>query len=139
MMKITAVVFTAVGVGLSLSAGSALTRNPAAQQAPTADEHKAWMDDAGVAQEDLRDALQAKEGAKVAAAAVTIESLMAKTEAYWAGKNASDIVTLARESRALATQVAAAAQAGQLDQSDAAFTKMNANCSACHDLHPEKR
>ena len=136
MMKRAAFV---VGISLSLTAGPALARNPPSQKAPTADEHKTWMDDAGDAQEDLREALRAKEGAVAAAAAVKIESLMAKTEAYWAGKRASDIVKLAQQSRALATQLSAAAKAAKLDQADAAFTKMNANCNACHDLHPEKR
>lgn len=138
-MKRASAAFVVIGVSLTLSAGSALARNPAAQKAPTVDEHKAWMDDAGDAQEDLRDGLHAKEGAKVAAAAVKIERLMAKTEAYWAGKHASDIVKLAQASRTLATHVAAAARAGKLDQADAAFTAMNASCNTCHDRHPEKR
>ena len=68
-----------------------------------------------------------------------IEALMAKTETYWAGKKAADIVKIAQESRALATQVATAAKSGKFDQADEAFQKMNLRCNACHDLHPEKR
>jgi hypothetical protein len=97
------------------------------------------MDDAADAQEDFRDAIRAKKGADAAAAAVKIEALMEKTEAYWTGKHAADVVKIAQESRALAREVGAAAKAGKYDQADEAFGKMNARCNACHDLHPEKR
>jgi hypothetical protein len=136
-MKKTALVgFLLVSVGAIGGAGSALAR---AQKAPTPEEHTAWMDDAGEAQEDAADAVQAKDAAKLAVAAEKIAGLMSKTEAYWAGKHAADIVTLAQESRTLAAQLATVAKAGKLDEAAASLAKMNANCTVCHELHPEKR
>ena len=57
----------------------------------------------------------------------------------WAAKRADDIVTIARESRALATAIVTAAKAGQFDRATDAAAQMGARCNACHDLHPEKR
>ena len=101
--------------------------------------HKAWMDDAGDLQDELREQLLAKLGDKAAVTATQLEEVLAKTQAYWAEKHADDIVKIARESRTLATAVATAAKAGNLAQATEASAKMNAHCSACHDLHPEKR
>jgi hypothetical protein len=110
-----------------------------AARAQDAAAHKAWMDDAADLQEELRDQLAAKSGDKAAAAATQIEKILAQTQAYWAAKRADDIVTIARESRALATAIVTAAKAGQFDRATDAAAKMGARCNACHDLHPEKR
>jgi hypothetical protein len=128
-----------LGLGLCVAAASLLARGTATGQAPDGAAHKAWMNDAADSQEDLRDALHAKKGADAAQAALKIEALLAKTEAYWASKQANDVVKIAQDSRALAKQIAAAAKAGKVGQAEAAFETMNARCNACHDLHPEKR
>jgi hypothetical protein len=74
-----------------------------AQNPPTTETHKAWMDDAADAQEDFRDAMAAK-NAKAAAGALTkIEGLMARTEAYWAAKEMNDGVKLTRATRTQAS------------------------------------
>ena len=101
--------------------------------------HKAWMDDAADLQDELREQLLAKSGDKAAIAATQLEEILARTQTYWAAKHADDVVTIARDSRALATAVATAAKAGRFDQATDAFAKMGARCNACHDLHPEKR
>jgi hypothetical protein len=110
-----------------------------APQAPDADAHKAWMNDATDLQEDIRDAMHIKDGAQIAAAATKIEALMAKTEAYWSAKKAADIVTLAQTARGQARDVATFGTAAKFDQAADAFDKMNGTCNTCHDLHPEKR
>ena len=101
--------------------------------------HKAWMDDAGDLQDELREQLLAKSGDKAAVTATKLEEILAKTQAYWAERHADDIVKIARESRTLATAVATAAKAGRFGEASDASADMNARCSACHDLHPEKR
>lgn len=111
----------------------------ATAQAPTAADHKQWMDDAADIQDDLRDALTAKSGAKVAAAAGKLDAILVKTEQYWAAKHADDIVQLARSSSALAKEIGASAKAGKLAHASDAFTKLSAQCNTCHDKHPEKR
>lgn len=124
---------------LSLQAQGIAPKKTTTRKAPSAAMHKKWMDDASDLQEELRDALKSKAGAKAATTALKIETLMARTQTYWASKKASDVVKLAQESRTLAKQVATAAKAGKIDEANDAFTKMNSNCNVCHDLHPEKR
>jgi hypothetical protein len=101
--------------------------------------HKAWMDDAADLQDELREQLHATAGDKAADAATKIEKILAQTQAYWAAKQAEDVVKIARESRTMATAIATAAKSGKMDEANEAFAKMNAHCNACHGLHPEKR
>ena len=109
------------------------------QGPPDAAAHKSLMDDAGDAQEDLRDAITAKSGPKAAELGAKIDALMKDTETYWQKKNAADGVKIAQDCEALAKQIVTAAKANNFDQTGAAFAKMNTACSACHDLHLEKR
>jgi hypothetical protein len=111
----------------------------AAQQAPSSDEHKAWMNDASDAEEDFRFAVTDKDAKSAGAALTKIEDLMKKTEAYWAAKKANDGVALTKETRTLASQAAADAAKGSLADAGAGFDKMTAKCNACHELHLEKR
>jgi hypothetical protein len=111
----------------------------AAQTTPSAEEHKAWMNDASDAEEDFRFAVTDKDAKSAAAALTKIEALMQKTEGYWTAKKANDGVALTKEARALASQAAAAAGKGSLADAGGAFEKMTAKCNACHELHLEKR
>jgi hypothetical protein len=134
--------FTIAALGLSIVLASAGGLKPAAAalaQAPDAEAHKSWMNDATDLQEDIREAMGKKDGAKIAEAATKIEALMAKTEAYWTAKKSADIVRLAQTARAQAKDVAAFGKAAKLEQSNDAFGKLNTTCNTCHDLHPEKR
>jgi hypothetical protein len=131
-----------IGVCLATASVYGLAQRNATGKAatdPTAAEHKAWMNDATDAQDDLREAIAGKSSAKAAAAALKLQTLMARTERYWAGRHAGDIVALARESKAFAGQVASAAKAGKFDRANEAFGRVNTTCNTCHDLHPEKR
>jgi hypothetical protein len=110
-----------------------------AAQAPDVEAEKGWMNDATDLQEDIREAMGKKDGAKIAEAALKIDALMQKTEGFWAAKKAADIVTLAQTARTHAKDVAAQAKAGKLDQANDAFARLNTTCNTCHDLHPEKR
>ena len=111
----------------------------AAQTTPSADEHKAWMNDASDAEEDFRFAVTDKDAKAAAAALTKIEALMQKTEGYWTAKKANDGVALTKETRVLASQAASAAGKGSLADAGAGFEKMTAKCNACHELHLEKR
>lgn len=127
---------------LTVATGSAVAQGKPARKkasAPTAATHKAWMNEATDAQEDVREALAGKSSTKVAAAASKLQTLMTRTERYWTSRHADDIVKLAAEARTLAGQVAQAARARKLDQATEAFGTLNATCNTCHDLHPEKR
>jgi hypothetical protein len=131
-----------IGVCLATASVSGFAQSKAtgkAKTAPNAAMHKAWMNDATDAQEDVREAIAGKSSAKTAAAALKLQTLMTRTERYWASRHADDIVKLAVEAKALAGQVAQAARARKLDQANDAFGKLNTTCNTCHDLHPEKR
>lgn len=134
--------FATIGVWLITASVSGLAQGKATRKAATAPDaavHKAWMNDATDAQDDLREAIAGKSSAKAGAAALKLQTLMARTERYWASRHADDIVKLAQESKALAGQVARAAKAHELEQANEAFGKLNTTCNTCHDLHPEKR
>ena len=108
-------------------------------QAPGPDDHKQWMNDASDAQEDFRDAMGAKSGAKVAEAGAKLQDLMTKTLNYWQAKKAADGVKLTQESIAQAKLIQSSAKANQFTAAQAAFDKMTTTCNACHELHLEKR
>src|SRR5258705_11247313 len=82
----------ALAAAISVHAQGAVARHAVSAQAASADAHKQWMDDASDLQDDLRDSIRSKDGAATSTAALKIEDLMAKTEAYWAAKRAADIV-----------------------------------------------
>jgi hypothetical protein len=111
----------------------------AGQGTASADEHKAWMNDASDGEEDFRAAVTDKDAKGAAAALSKIEQLMQKTEAYWTAKKANDGVALTKETGALASQAAAAAAKGSFADASTAFDNMTAKCNACHELHLEKR
>jgi hypothetical protein len=119
----------------SLTPSSAL----AVGQSATAEAHRAWMDDAAELQDDLRDAILAKDSTKAVEAAEKIGQLMQKTETYWSGKNARDAVKLAQDARATSKETSVASRERKFAEAQQAFDRMNAMCNACHDLHPEKR
>lgn len=110
-----------------------------ARQPPDADAHRGWMNDAGDLQEDLRDSLRLKDGAKSTEASAQMEALMAQVEGYWAAKRAADIVKLAQDARAQSKELGAAAAAAKFEDAERLLARLGATCSACHDLHPEKR
>src|SRR5882757_1587689 len=112
MNRLALVMATTALVGAMI--GSVAAQN-APEKAPDAETHKAWMNDAGDAQEDLREALAKKDGKAAAAAALKIEGFMAQTEKYWAAKRADDIVKLAQTSRTLSKNVASEAGADRID------------------------
>jgi hypothetical protein len=135
--------FTVAVLGLSMLLTAAVRLKPDATvsiaQEPDVEAEKGWMNDATDLQEDIREAMGKKDGAKIAEAALKIEGLMAKTEAYWSAKKAADIVKLAQTARAQSKDVAALGAAAKFEQSNEAFGKLSTTCNTCHDLHPEKR
>jgi len=60
-------------------------------------------------------------------------------EVYWTRANLSDAIALAKQNLADSRKVASSAESGNLGEARQAFENLNRSCSACHDLHPEKR
>ena len=110
-----------------------------AAQAPDAAAHKQWMDDASDAQEDYRFAVTDKDQKAAVEALGKLESLMARTEDYWAARKSADGVKLTKSTRASAAHWSAGANIGDLGGAWNAFDAMGVSCNACHELHLEKK
>jgi cytochrome c556 len=101
--------------------------------------HKEWMDEAQDLKEDLRDALNAKSGAKAAEPASKLVQIGEREEKYWRDAKLHDIVKIAQQNLVAAREVAAAAKDGHFEEALLAFGRLETTCRACHDVHPEKR
>jgi 5'-deoxynucleotidase YfbR-like HD superfamily hydrolase len=101
--------------------------------------HKEWMDRAQELKDDLRDALDAKAGQKAAKYADELSKTGAQEETYWRKAKQDEAVKLAKENLAASKYISAAAKIGNFDQALQAYSKLDATCRGCHDLHPEKR
>lgn len=101
--------------------------------------HKEWMDQAQELEDDLKDALDSKTWQKAAQLADELAKTGAREEAYWKRAKQADAVKLAEENLDASKQISAAAKSGDGEHALQAYSKLEATCRACHDLHPEKR
>jgi hypothetical protein len=101
--------------------------------------HKEWMDQAQELKDRLKDALDSKTWQKAAQCAGELAKTGAREEAYWKRAKQADAVNLAKENLDASKQISAAAKSGYVDLALQAYSKLEAICRACHDLHPEKR
>jgi hypothetical protein len=101
--------------------------------------HKEWMDRAQDLKDDLKDALDSKIGQKAVQYADELAITGAREEAYWRRAKQQDAVKLAKENLAASKQISSAAKSGDIVQALEAYSKLEATCRGCHDLHPEKR
>ncbi len=118
-----------------LAAGLAL---PVAVRAQN-EEWRQKMEDAQEAKDDLMEAVSDKSGPKAAAASAKIARILQETKTFWAAQKMTDVARLADNSIAAVNNMAKIAASGQMDAAKAAYNKINATCSACHDVHPENR
>ena len=65
--------------------------------------------------------------------------ILRETKQYWAGLKMADIAKLADANLTAMEEMSKLAGSGKMDQAKADFDKIGASCSACHDIHPEKR
>ena len=82
--------------------------------------------------------LQAKTGDEAASNAEQLVRLYASTHQFWARRNVEDAVKWAEEGKAAATELAAAAKAGDAAKAEAAFKALGGTCRSCHTAHREK-
>lgn len=102
-------------------------------------DRKQAMDQAQEWKDDLKDALDAREGPKAAGLARKLATAGAREAASWKSAGQEDARKLAVENLAASRQVAQAARAGRFQQANQAYGRLESTCRACHDLHPEKR
>jgi cytochrome c553 len=56
---------------------------------------------------------------------------------FWAGKNVSDVETIAKNAESAANDLAAAAKAGDEAKMQSSLQAVNGSCGACHGAHRE--
>lgn len=101
--------------------------------------HKLRMNEAQELKYEVIEALQAGDLPQVVSATERMHPLLAAEITYWSNSGLADIHDLSRDNLALARQVTVAAQGNDVDAAIAAWGKLEASCSGCHDLHPEQR
>lgn len=97
------------------------------------------MDDAQGKQEDVREALAAKDRTKLVGAAIEIEKLAGKEQEFWVRAAIQPAQDLAAKNRAEAREMLKSAQAGRFAEAGQALASLEKTCSSCHDLHFEKQ
>jgi hypothetical protein len=102
------------------------------------DAHRKWMDDAQDRKDDIREALAAKDRAKLLAGVKAMDGLTAREQAFWARTNIQQAKDLAVRNRKESQALLVAAKAGRFDEAEKAFAQLEKTCTACHDLHFEK-
>jgi cytochrome c556 len=102
------------------------------------DAHRQWMDDAQDRKDDVREALAARDRAKLVAGAKSLDALTAKESAFWARTALQQAKALASKNRAESQELLRLATAGKFAEGEKAFAQLEKTCTACHDLHFEK-
>ncbi|WP_263417283.1 hypothetical protein [Terriglobus albidus] len=102
-------------------------------------ELRARMDTLQDARDDLRDALDAKDGAKTAALSSEIVRLLQQDTALWKEPGFDDVLKINQETIELAEKISTQAKSGERQHALESYLALQKSCAACHDLHPEKR
>ncbi len=102
------------------------------------DAHRKWMDDAQDKKDDVREAIDGRDTAKLKEAAKAIELLTIQEQNFWATTAIKQAKEIAETNVGEARDLLRAANTGRFDDARKAFAKLEATCSACHNLHFEK-
>jgi mono/diheme cytochrome c family protein len=81
--------------------------------------------------------IAAKNTAEIETDATRLAGVFKQVGAFFAARKADDAVTLAKTAETAATDLAAAAKAGDEAKMQAAAQAMNGTCQACHMAHRE--
>lgn len=101
--------------------------------------HKERMDTAEDLKADLKDALEAGSAAKAGRSADELTKVLQQEEQYWIKTKLDDAIELAKTNLSDATQIAADAKAGKIDDAKIVYKQLEKTCTDCHSLHPEQR
>jgi len=101
-------------------------------------EHKTRMDDSQDLKDDLRDAVEKRDGRAASEAARKLLELARQKENYWLESGISAAVTLAHQSVSAAEAMLRTAPHPDTPEVRQLLANLEQNCRSCHDLHPEK-
>lgn len=108
-----------------------------AAEKPTA-EYVALMRDTAAANTAMRQAIEAKDAARIGREAARLRGLLVDTEKFWAARQAADAVKSAKDGQDAAAAVEAAAAKDEAAAIAAALPAIGASCSSCHAAHRER-
>ena len=100
-------------------------------------DYAGWMKDVAATKGKVTKGIAAKQNDDVANDAAHLAGLFKQVGAFWAGRNASDGVTIATNAEAAANDLAAAAKAGDDAKMQSSLKAVNGACGACHMAHRE--
>jgi hypothetical protein len=100
-------------------------------------DYAGWMKDVAATKGKVTKGIAAKQNADVEKDAAHLASVFKQVGAFWTSRNASDAVTLAKTAETGATDLAAAAKAGDDAKMTSSLQAINGTCSACHMAHRE--
>jgi cytochrome c556 len=105
--------------------------------AQTEADYSGWMKDVGATKGKVTKGIAAKQNDGVATDAAHLAEVFKQVGAFWASRNASDAVTLAKTAETASNDLAAAAKAGDEDKMQSSLKAVNGACGACHTAHRE--
>ena len=98
-------------------------------------DYSGWMKDVAATKGKITKGIAAKQD--VAADAEHLAGVFKQVGAFWSSRNASDAVTLSKTAETAATDLAAAAKAGDDAKVQTSLQAINGTCSTCHMAHRE--
>ena len=105
--------------------------------AQTEAEYPGLMKDIGATKGKITKGIAAKQLAEVATDAAHLAEVYKKVGAFWTSRKAEDAVTLSKTGETAATELAAAAKAGDEAKMQTSLQAINGTCGACHKAHRE--
>ncbi len=102
-------------------------------------ELKARMDKLQDTRDDLRDALDAKDGAKAATLSRDIAQLLHEDEPLWQTEKFEEVRRINQATIQLAERIQSQSSAGEIQGALESYTALQKSCASCHDRHPEQQ
>lgn len=107
-------------------------------QSPEEQEFGKWMKTVNATMGGLRTNIQEKKAEETAKGAATLVDAFKKSEEFWKGRKKDDAVEWSKKAWTAASEVEAAAKAGDFDKAGTALRGVFPNCQACHTAYRER-
>jgi cytochrome c556 len=100
-------------------------------------DYSGWMKDVAATKGKVKKAMDSKSNSDVAENATHWAGLFKQVGAFWAGRNVSDAVAIAKGAETASNDLAAAAKAGDDAKMASAMQTVSGACGTCHMAHRE--
>ena len=106
-------------------------------QSPEEQEYSKWMKTINATMGSMRTNIQEKKADETAKGAATLVEAFKKSEDFWKGRKKDDAVEWSKKAWTAASEVEAAAKAGDFDKAGTSLRAVFPNCQACHTAYRE--